>query len=65
VELVNQRYQAPIENMAVTTTAHHTVASLDALTQARARMAQNSPPLLVLESLLITISGRLGGRVAS
>lgn len=65
VELVNQRYQASIEDMAVTTTAQHTVASLDALTQARARMAQNSPPLLVLESLLITISGRLGGRVAS
>jgi DNA polymerase III subunit delta' len=64
VELVNQRYQASIEDMAFATTPHHTLASLDALTQARVRMAQNSPPLLVLESLLITISGRLRGRVA-
>jgi hypothetical protein len=35
-----------------------TLDALDAIDQARWRMAQNSPPLLVLEALLIHISGR-------
>ena len=60
VELVNQRHQAAIEQRARETTAQATLQALDALTQARERMAQNSPPLLVLESFLIVLSGRLG-----
>jgi hypothetical protein len=34
------------------------MSALDAIDEARARMAQNSPPLLVLEALLIELSGR-------
>lgn len=60
VELVNQRHQAAIEQRGRETTAQATLQALDALTQARERMAQNSPPLLVLESFLIVLSGRLG-----
>lgn len=59
VELVNQRHQAAIEQRALTTTQQATLDALDALATARDRMAQNSPPLLVLESFLIVLSGRL------
>ena len=64
VELVNQRHQGPIEQRASDTTPQATLEALDALTQARERMAQNSPPLLVLESFLIVLSGRLGAAQA-
>jgi len=36
-----------------------TIESLDAIDEARGRMARNSPPLLVLEALLIILSGRV------
>jgi DNA polymerase-3 subunit delta' len=65
VELVNQRHQGSIEQRARETTPQATLDALDALTQARERMAQNSPPLLVLESFLIVLSGRLGAAQAS
>jgi DNA polymerase III subunit delta' len=65
VELVNQRHQDAIEQRAQETTPQATLKALDALTQARGRMAQNSPPLLVLESFLIVLSGRLGAARAS
>jgi DNA polymerase-3 subunit delta' len=59
VELVNQRHLPAIENRAANTTSSLTLSALDALNQARQRMSHNSPPLLVLESLLIQISGRV------
>jgi len=59
VELVNQRFQSSIEERANATSPLVTLDALDALSQARDRMAQNSPPLLVLESFLIVLSGRL------
>ena len=59
VELVNQRHLPAIEDRAANTTSSLTLSALDALNQARQRMSHNSPPLLVLESLLIQISGRV------
>jgi DNA polymerase-3 subunit delta' len=59
VELVNQRHIVHIEDRAVNTTSSLTLSALDAVNQARARMSNNSPPLLVLESLLIQVSGRI------
>jgi DNA polymerase-3 subunit delta' len=59
VELVNQRHIVAIEDRAVKTTSSLTLSALDAVNQARARMSNNSPPLLVLESLLIQVSGRI------
>jgi homoaconitase/3-isopropylmalate dehydratase large subunit len=59
VELVNQRHIVAIEDRAVKTTSSLTLSALDAVNQARARMSNNSPPLLVLESLLIQASGRI------
>lgn len=58
VELVNQSHRPAIENRAHSTSPELTLRALDAVYQARARMAQNSPPLMVLEALLITVSGR-------
>jgi DNA polymerase-3 subunit delta' len=59
VELVNQRHIPAIEDRAANTTSSLTLSALDAVNQARARMSNNSPPLLVLESLLIQVSGRI------
>jgi len=59
VPLVNQRHHSALEQRAHATTARHTLSALDGVTVARTRMAQNSPPLLILESLLIAISGRV------
>jgi DNA polymerase III subunit delta' len=58
VELVNQRHSPAITARAENSTTQLTLDALDAVDQARWRMAQNSPPLLVLEALLIHISGR-------
>jgi DNA polymerase-3 subunit delta' len=59
VELVNQRHVAAIDDRAANTTSALTLSALDAINQARQRMSNNSPPLLVLESLLIQVSGRI------
>jgi DNA polymerase-3 subunit delta' len=58
VELVNQRHRPAIISRAGSSRTQLTLDGLDAIDQARARMAQNSPPLLVLEALLIVVSGR-------
>jgi len=58
VELVNQRHRPAIISRAESSRTQLTLNGLDAIDQARARMAQNSPPLLVLEALLIVVSGR-------
>lgn len=65
VDLVNQNHRQAIEDRAHATSPELTLQAIDAVYQARARMAQNSPPLMILEALLITISGRtasLGAR---
>jgi len=59
VELINDNYRDLIQERALDQTAEEALAAIDALHQARARIGQNSPPLLVLEALLIQISGRL------
>jgi DNA polymerase-3 subunit delta' len=64
VELVNQRHSPAISARAENSTTQLTLDALDAIDQARWRMAQNSPPLLVLEALLIHISGRASTGVA-
>lgn len=58
VGLINVKHQDLLSERAAGTTAEHTMSSLDAIDQARARMAQNSPPLLVLEALLIQLTGK-------
>jgi len=58
VGLINVKHQELLSERAGGTTAELTMSSLDAIDQARARMAQNSPPLLVLEALLIELSGK-------
>jgi len=58
VDLVNVRHQGRIEQRAAAMTPDHTVACLDLVAEARDRMARNSPPLMVLEALLIGLSGR-------
>ncbi len=59
VELVNQRHIEGIEARAGGTAPDLTLAALDALGLARTAMAGNSPPLLVLEALLVSASGRV------
>ena len=58
VALVNESYRPAIEQRAFSSTTTLTLEALDAVHEARARIAQNSPPLMVLEALLITVSGR-------
>jgi len=58
VPLVNARHRPAIEERALNSSTAHTVEAIDAVHVARDRMAQNSPPLMILEALLITISGR-------
>jgi len=58
VELVNSRHRAAIEHRASSTSSVVSLESIDAVHQARLRMAQNSPPLMILEALMITMSGR-------
>ncbi len=58
VELVNYRHREAIEQRAYGTSSALTLEAIDALHQARLRMAQNSPPLMILEALMITMSGR-------
>lgn len=64
VELVNENYRDLIHTRALAQSAKQTLEAIDALAEARVRIGQNSPPLLVLESLLITISGRTRAEVA-
>jgi DNA polymerase-3 subunit delta' len=58
VEPINVQHEGLVRERAQQTTSELTMSALDAIDEARARMAQNSPPLLVLEALLIELSGR-------
>lgn len=59
VGLINARHQGAIAENAQNSSPSLTIESLDAIDEARGRMARNSPPLLVLEALLIILSGRV------
>ena len=63
VDFINVSHGRAIEDRAHTTTPGMTVAALDAIREARERIAHNSPPLLVLEALLISLSPAVSGRV--
>ena len=63
VDFINVSHGRAIEDRAHTTTPEMTVAALDAIREARERIAHNSPPLLVLEALLISLSPAVSGRV--
>ena len=63
VDFINVSHGRAIEDRAHTTTPEMTVEALDAIREARERIAHNSPPLLVLEALLISLSPAVSGRV--
>jgi DNA polymerase III subunit delta' len=59
IELVNESMRPQLEHVAATTTSHQSLAALDGITQARRRVEGNTPPVLAIEALLITASGRV------
>ena len=63
VDPINISHGPAIDARAHATTPEMTVAALDAVREARERIAHNSPPLLVLEALLISLSPAVSGRV--
>lgn len=63
VNPINVSHGPAIDARAHATTPEMTVAALDAVREARERIAHNSPPLLVLEALLISLSPAVSGRV--
>lgn len=63
VGAINVSHAQAIELRAHQTTPEVTLAALDAVREGRERVAHNSPPLLVLEALLISLSPSVSGRV--
>ena len=63
VDPINVSHGSAIDARAHSTTPEMTLAALDAVREARERIAHNSPPLLVLEALLISLSPAVSGRV--
>ena len=63
VDAINVSHGPAIDARAQATTPEMTLAALDAVREARERIAHNSPPLLVLEALLISLSPAVSGRV--
>ena len=63
VDLINISHGPAIDARAQGTSPEMTLAALDAVREARERVAHNSPPLLVLEALLISLSPAVRGRV--
>ena len=56
VEPINVSHAAAIRQRATQTTPQMTLLALDAVREGRERIARNSPPLLVLEALLIFLT---------
>jgi DNA polymerase III subunit delta' len=56
VEPINVSHAAAIQQRATQTTPQMTLLALDAVREGRERIARNSPPLLVLEALLISLT---------
>lgn len=63
VDFINVSHGPAIYARAEATTPEITLGALDAILEARERIAHNSPPLLVLEALLISLSPTVEGRV--
>ena len=63
LSFINVTHGPAIEERASATTPEITLAALDATRESRERIAHNSPPLLVLEALLISLSPAVKGRV--
>lgn len=61
-DLVNEELAAPIGQAAQRGSAERTLAALEAVHTARARINHNGAPLLALEALLTTVAGGPGGR---
>ncbi len=59
LELVNASLRARLDEAARRTTAEQSLAALDAIGQARRRVEGNTPPVLAIEAMLITASGRV------
>ncbi|GAA1686700.1 DNA polymerase III subunit delta' [Microcella alkalica] len=59
VELVNEAQRDRLEEVARSSTAEQSLAALGAIGQARRRVEGNTPPVLALEAMLITASGRV------
>lgn len=59
VELVNEAIRAQLEHAARASTAEQSLAALDAIALARRRIESNTPPVLALEAMLISASGRV------
>jgi len=57
--LVNERFRPMIENTASTATIEQILWWIDEVTQTRARIDQNVPPVLALEAFLVSLSGRI------
>ncbi|MFM1953012.1 MAG: hypothetical protein RL187_221 [Actinomycetota bacterium] len=63
VDPINVSHTEAVEAKARVMTPEQTLAALDAVREARDRIEHNSPPLLVLEALLITLCPQVVGRV--
>jgi DNA polymerase III subunit delta' len=59
IELVNESIRTQLEQVAESTNSHQSLRALDGISQARRRVEGNTPPVLALEALLITASGRV------
>jgi DNA polymerase-3 subunit delta' len=62
VEPINVSHQPAIQHRATQTTPQMTLQALDAVREGRERIAHNSPPLLVLEALLISLTPAISSR---
>jgi DNA polymerase III subunit delta' len=59
VELVNEAIRGQLDAAARASTAEQSLLALDAIALARRRIEGNTPPLLALEEMLISASGRV------
>jgi DNA polymerase III subunit delta' len=59
VELVNEAIRGQLDAAARASTAEQSLLALDAIALARRRIEGNTPPLLALEAMLISASGRV------
>ena len=56
--LINEHLRAKVVEYAQTVAAEHCLNALEAITQARRRLAGNVPPLLALEAMLLAFIPR-------
>ena len=63
VDPINVSHTEAVEAKARVMTPEQTLVALDAVREARDRIEHNSPPLLVLEAMLIALCPQVAGRV--